>query len=147
VEQFKYLGKTLTNQNTIHEEIKSRLKPGNACCHSVPSLLSSSLMSKNMKIKICRRIILSVVLRGCETWSFTLREVHRLRMFENRVLRKLVWPKRDEVTGEWKNYITMCSVPFTKYHSGDQIEKNQIGRACSTYGRHESCIHVIGGQT
>jgi hypothetical protein len=59
-------------------------------------------MSKNMGIKICRRVILSVVLRGCETWSFTLKEEHRLRVFENRVLKKIAWPKRDEVTGEWR---------------------------------------------
>jgi hypothetical protein len=52
VEQFKNLGTTLTNQNSIHEEIKSRLKSGNACYHSVQNLLSSSLLSKNVKIKI-----------------------------------------------------------------------------------------------
>jgi hypothetical protein len=52
VEEFKYLGTTLTNQNSIQEEIKSRLKSGNACYHSVQNLLSSSLLSKNLKIKI-----------------------------------------------------------------------------------------------
>ena len=62
--------------------------------------LSSSLLSKNIKIKIYRNIILPVVLFGCETWSLTLREECRLRMFENRVLRRIFWPKRDEVTGE-----------------------------------------------
>jgi hypothetical protein len=54
LEQFQYLGTTLTNQNSIHEEIKSRLKSGNACCHSVQTLLSSSLLSKSVKIKIFR---------------------------------------------------------------------------------------------
>ena len=74
VEEFKYLGTTLTSQNFIREEIKSRLKPGNACCYSVQNLLSSSLLSKTLKIKIYRTIILPVVLYGCETWSLTLRE-------------------------------------------------------------------------
>src|SRR5215510_3538578 len=60
------------------------------------------LLSKNLKIKIYRTIILPVVLYGCETWSPTLREEHRLRVFENRVLRRVFGPKRDEVTGEWR---------------------------------------------
>ena len=102
VEGFKCLGRTLTNQNSIQEEIKSRLKLGNACYHSVQKLLSSSLLSKNLKIKIYRTIILPVVLYGCETWSLTLREEHRLRVFENRVLRKIFGPKRDWITGEWR---------------------------------------------
>jgi hypothetical protein len=94
------LGTTLTNQNSIQEEIKSRLKSGNACFHSVQDLLYSSLLSKNTKIKIYRTIILPVVLYGCETWSLMLREEHRLRVFENRVLRRIFGPERDEVTGE-----------------------------------------------
>jgi len=73
VEEFKYLGTTLTNQNSIAEEVKSRLRSGNACYQSVQNLLSSRLLSKNLKIKIYRTIILSVVLYGCETWSLTLR--------------------------------------------------------------------------
>ena len=68
VEEFKYLGMTLTNQNPIQEEIKSRLKLGNACYHSAQNLLYSSLLSKNLKIKIYRTIILPLVLYGCETW-------------------------------------------------------------------------------
>jgi hypothetical protein len=83
VEQFKYLGTTPMNQNPIHEEITSRLKSGNACYHSVQNLLSSSLLLKNAKVKVYRTIILPVVLYGCETWSFTLREEYRLRVFEN----------------------------------------------------------------
>jgi len=102
VEEFKYLGTNLTNQNSIQEEIKSRLKSGNACYHSVQNILSSSLLSKNLKIKIYRTIILPVVLYGCETWSLILREERRLRVFENRVLRRMFGPKRDEVTGEWR---------------------------------------------
>jgi len=64
--------------------------------------LSSSLLSKNIKIKVYRTIILTVVFYGCETWSLTLREERRLRVFENRVLRGIFGPKRDEVTGEWR---------------------------------------------
>jgi len=64
------------------------------------NLLSSSLLSKNLKIKTYRTIILPVVLYGYETWSLTLREERRLRVFENRVLRRIFGPKKDEVTGE-----------------------------------------------
>ena len=86
----------------LQEEIKSRSKLGNACYYSVQNLLSSSLLSKKLKIKIYRTIILPLVLYGCETWSLTLREKRRLRVFEFRVLRRVFGPKRDEVTGEWK---------------------------------------------
>jgi len=96
------LGTTLTNQNYIAEEIKGRLRSGNACYHSVQNLLSSRLLSKNLKIKIYRTKILSVVLYGCEAWSLTLREERKLRVFEYMVLRRIFGPRRDEVTGEWK---------------------------------------------
>ena len=69
VEEFKYLGTNLTNQNFIPEEIKNRIRSGNACYHSVKNLLSSRLLSKNLKIKIYRTMNLPVVLYGCETWS------------------------------------------------------------------------------
>jgi len=68
----------------------------------VQNLSSSSLLSKNLEIKIHRTIIFPVVLYGCETWSLTWREERRLRVFENRVLRRIFGPKRDEVTGEWR---------------------------------------------
>ena len=64
--------------------------------------MSSSLLSKNINIKIYRTIILPVVLYGCETWSLILREERRLRVFENRVLRRIFGLKRDKVTGEWR---------------------------------------------
>ena len=81
-------------QRSIHEEIKSRLKSGNACFQSV--------QSKSLNIKIYRTIILPVILYGCGTWSRTLREECRLRVFENKVLRRIFGPKRVEVTGEWR---------------------------------------------
>jgi len=102
MEQFKYFGTTLTHQNSIQEEIKSRLKSGTACYHSVQNILSSSLLSKNIKIKIYRAIILPVVLYGCETWLFTLREEHALRVLENRMLRRIYGPTRDKVMGAEK---------------------------------------------
>jgi len=102
VEQFKYLEITLTNQNSIEEEIKSRLKSGNACCQSVQNLFSIGLLSKNIEITIYRIIILPVFLYGCETWSLTLREEHWLRVFENRLLRRIFGPKRDVVSGKWR---------------------------------------------
>jgi hypothetical protein len=100
VAKFKYLGKKLTDQNCMNQEIKSRLNSGNACYHSVQSLLSSRLLSRNVKVKIYKTIILPVVLYGCETWSLTLREEHRLRVFENRVPGRIFGPKKYEVTGE-----------------------------------------------
>jgi len=83
LEGFKYLGTTLTNQNFIAEEIKSRLRSGGACCHSVQNLLPSRLLSKNLKIKIYRTKIFPLVFYGCETWSLILREERKLRVFEN----------------------------------------------------------------
>jgi len=82
--------------------MKSRLNSGNTCCHSAQNVSSSSLLFKNIKIKIYRTVILPVVLYGCDTWSLTLREEHKLRVFENRVLRKMSGSKKDEVTGEWR---------------------------------------------
>ena len=89
----KYSGTNLTSQNFIQEEIKSSLKSGNACYHSVPNLSSSTMLSKNIKINIYRTIILPFVLYECETWLLTLREEVRLRGFQNRVLRRIFVPK------------------------------------------------------
>ena len=88
------MGKTLTNQNSIQEEIRSRLKSGNACYHSVQDLLSSSLLSKYKNIKIYTNISFPLVLYGCETQSLTLRKERSLRLFENKVLRRIFEPNR-----------------------------------------------------
>ena len=82
--------------------MSSRLNSGNACCHSVQNLSSSSLLCKYMKIKIYSTTVLPIVLYGCASWSLTLRDEHRLRAFENRVLRKRFGRKRDEETKEWR---------------------------------------------
>ena len=92
MEQFKYLGTALTNQSSMQEEIKSRLMSGNACYHTVQNLLSSIWLFKNLKIKIFRIIILPVAIYGCETWLLTLKEECRLRVFENRMLRRILGP-------------------------------------------------------
>jgi hypothetical protein len=102
VEQFKYMGKVLKNKNSIQEEIKSRMKSGNACYHSVQNLLYFSLPSKYIKIKIYRNAILLVILYGCKTWSLTLREEHTLRVLEKRATRRYFGLKREEVIGEWR---------------------------------------------
>jgi hypothetical protein len=80
------------------EDVKRRLNSGNACYHSVQNLFSSRLLSKNVKVRIYNTIILPVVLYGCETWSLTVRQEHKPRVFENRVLRRIFGPKRDVVT-------------------------------------------------
>jgi hypothetical protein len=98
-EQFKYLGTTIINQNYINEEIKSRFKSRNTCHYSVRNLLSFSLISKNVIIKTYRNINLPIVLYGCETWSLT---EHRLRVFENRLLRRICESKRKPVAGKWR---------------------------------------------
>jgi hypothetical protein len=94
------LGTTVTNQNLIQEEIKRRLNSENACYHSAQNLLSSRLLSKHLRIRIYKTIILPLDLYGCEIWSLTLREKHRLGESENRLLRRIFGRKRDEVTGE-----------------------------------------------
>jgi len=137
VEVFKYLGTTLTNKNSISEEINSRLRSGNACYHSVQNLLSSRLLSKNLKIKIYRTIILPIVLYGCEAWSLTLRKERKLRVFKYMVLWRIFGPRRNEVMGEWRRLHNeelndLYSLP--NIVQVIKIEKNEMGRACGAYG-------------
>ena len=91
----------MKSEQAFHNSIPKLLKSGHVCFHSVQTLLSTSLLSKNLKMKIYRNIILSVVLYGCETWLLTLKEERGLRVSENRVLR-IFGAKGDEVTGEWR---------------------------------------------
>ena len=118
----------------MHEESKSRLKSGNACYHLVQILLSFSLLSKNIKIKIYRNIILPYGWYGCETWSLILREERGLRVIEKRVLKRIFGPKKDEVTSEWRQLHNeelndlYCSPNIVRVIN---IEKNEMGWACS----------------
>jgi hypothetical protein len=93
IEHLNYLGTTLTNQNFIQEESKSRLKLGNVFYHSVQNLLSSSFLSKYTKIKTYVTTILPFVLLGYHTWSLTFRGENRPRVFKKRVLRRIFWPR------------------------------------------------------
>ena len=102
VEKFRYLEITVTNTNDIREEIKRRINMGNACYYSLEKISSSRLLSKKLKVKTYKIIILPAVLYGCETWSLTLKEEHRLRVFESKILRKIFKTKRDEIEGEWR---------------------------------------------
>jgi hypothetical protein len=98
--KFRYLGKTIISEILIKEEIKRKLNSGNVCYHLIQDLLSSRLLSKIIKMRIYKTIILPVVLYGCETWSLTLREERRLRVFENRMLRRIFGQrgmKRQEI--------------------------------------------------
>jgi hypothetical protein len=122
--QFRYLGMTVTNQNLIQEEIRSRLNSGYDCYHSVQNLLSSHLLSKNVKIRIYKTIILPVVLYGCETLPLTLREEHRLRLFENRVLRRIFGPRREEVMGGWRK---LCNEELRDLYSSPSIIMGRRG--------------------
>jgi hypothetical protein len=102
VTQFRCLETTVTNQNLIQKGIKKKLNSCNACYHSGQNLLSSQLLSKNVKSRICKTIILPLVLYLCETWSLTLREEHGLKVFKNRVLKRIFGMKRDKVMGWWR---------------------------------------------
>jgi hypothetical protein len=130
VEEFKFLGTTLTNQNSIHEDNHSTLQSGNACCHLVKNLKSFNLLSKIIKIKVQKTVILSIILYGYENWSLTLKEVHVLRVFQNKVLRKIFGPKRDEVTVERRK---LHNEELNDIYASPNILKDEMDEACSMY--------------
>ena len=107
VEKFRYLGVTVTNTNDMREEIKRRINMGNVCYYSLEKILSSHLLSKKLKVNTYKTIILPVVLYGCETWSLTLREEHRLKVFENKVLRKIFGAKKTKFQENGESYIML----------------------------------------
>jgi hypothetical protein len=149
VTQFKYLGTTLTDQNCTQEEIKSRLNSENACYHSVQSLLSSHPLSKDVKVKIYKTTILPVVLYGCETWSLTLREEHRLRVFENSVLRRIFGPKIQEVTEEWRKLNNeKIHILYSSPNIIRHIKSNRMrwARRMSRMGEERNMYKVLTGK-
>jgi hypothetical protein len=107
---------------------------GNACCHSVHSFLTFHLSSKKLNIKIYKTTILPVVLYGCETWSLTLREQHRLRMYENRVLRRIFGPKREEVAGGWRRLHNELHILYASILGRSKQGHSDMGGTCSTHG-------------
>jgi hypothetical protein len=123
----------ITYQNLIQEEIKIRLNSGYACYNSIQNHFSSRLLSNNVTIRIYRTIILSVVLFWCETWSLYLREEHRLSVFEDRVLRRIFGPKRDEVKGGWRKLrnvnnsnVILQSYEFKSFFDLETKEENLL---------------------
>jgi hypothetical protein len=129
-------GTTLTDQNYIHEEIKMKLNLGNSCYHSIQCLLSSHLLSRNVKVKVYKTIILPLVLYGYEARSLTLMEENRLRVFEDRVLRRIFGPKRDEVTGEWRK---LHSKEFHNLYSSPDIIR-QVKSSQMRWTGHVACM-------
>ena len=125
----------------------------NAGYNSAQNLQSSCLLSKNIKIKVYGTINLPSVLYGRDTWSLTLREEHRLRVFENRVLREIFGSKRDEVTGECEDCIMRSFMTFTVHQTlfgpSNRGEWDGVGGergwARGTYVNLESCIQGFGG--
>jgi hypothetical protein len=83
---------------------------------------------------------------GCETWSLRLREEHRLRVFENRVLRRIFGPKRDEVTGDWRKLRNEELHNPVLAKQNDQVKEDEMRRACSTNGGESDCIEDIVGK-
>jgi hypothetical protein len=104
--------------------------------------LSSCLLSRNVKVKIYKTIILPVVLYGCETWFLTLRVEHRLRVFENRVLRRIFGPNRDEVTGEWRKF---HSEELHILYSSPNIIR-QIKSRRMRWAAHVACVQDFDGK-
>jgi hypothetical protein len=126
--------------NLIQEEIKRRLNSGNAFYHSVQNLLSSRLLSKSIKIRIYKILILPVVLYGCETWSLTLREEHRLRVFDSRVLRRIFGRNWDDVTGDWRK---LHNEELHNLYSCTQRHKISHRKRMQNFPFHQSDCHLL----
>ena len=107
MKKLRYLGVTVTHANDIRDEIKRRINMGNADYYSLEKILSSRVLSKKLKVNTYKTVILPVVLYGCETWSLTLKEEHWLRVFENKVLRKIFGTRETKLQDNGENYIML----------------------------------------
>ena len=119
----------------FRKKLRAVWSQGNACYHSSQNLLSSILLSKNRKIKICRTIILHVVLFRCQTRSLILREENGLRVSENRELRRIFGPKRGEVTGEWRRLNNQEINDLYSLHKFVRVSKSRS----MEWAGHEAC--------
>jgi hypothetical protein len=135
VQKVQIFGNDNKNQTWTHEKIRKRLNSVTVCYHSAENVLSFRLLAKNVKITIHDLKFLPVVLYGCEKWFLTLREEHRLKVFENRVLRNIYGPKRDEVTEDWRKLHNDKFQDFTPH---------QLQFGCSTQGDRRGMWHIRG---
>jgi hypothetical protein len=109
--------------------------------------MPSCFLSKNEEIKISRTIILPVVLYGFETWSLKVREEHRLRVLQNRVLRRMFGPKREEQTGSSRKHYNEELYNSPIIIRVIKLSRMIMGGACSTHGIYEKCIQYFGWKT
>jgi len=135
----------------LHQNLESRYNSGNACYRSFQNLLSSCLLSKNIKLKIHKNINLLLILYGCDTWSPILREDYKLRVFENRVLRKVYGAWEGESKDEAGEGFIMHSITllYAPPNTSRVIKSRRLKRvgACVTLGGEEKCMRGFGGET
>jgi hypothetical protein len=123
---------------------RRRFNSANACCHIVHNPLSSLILSRKVKIKICKSIIFPVALCGCENLSLLLREKHGLRVFENRVLRKIFGPGRQEVTRDWRR---LHNEELHNLYCSPGIVRMTAAGKCSTHGKNEKLVQNFSRKT
>ena len=119
----------MTNKNSVQEKIKCGLKAGGSCYYSAQTLVSSRLLSKNLKIKIYTTIILPVMPYGCETWSLTLREESRLRVFGNRILRRIFGLYNEELHSLYRSPNIVRMIKSRRLRCAGHVARMQEGRS------------------